>query len=67
VTRTDWVEETRTAQVPVTTYRTVNEEYTSRVAVSAGPLAGETSVARRYGGERLESDPPAGASETYRR
>lgn len=68
VTRTEWVEETRTAQVPVTTYRTVQEEYTSRVAVSASPTSTIASggqpatIARSYGGQRMESDPPRGPS-----
>jgi hypothetical protein len=34
VARTDWVEETRTAQVPITEYRTVNDETITRTAIS---------------------------------
>jgi hypothetical protein len=65
--RTNWVEETRTAQVPVTTYRTVPEEYTSRVAVSVPPgtpstnlqgSAAPASVANRPHGTQMPSDPP---------
>jgi hypothetical protein len=60
VAKTDWVEETRTSQVPVTTYRTVPEEYTSRVAVSVAPGGADTSVANRpIGGQQLTNDPPA--------
>jgi hypothetical protein len=72
VARTDWVEETKVVQVPVTTYRPVQD----RVAVSAAPVSssGATSVAMRpIGGEQMQSDPPrdgspfAGSSSTYRR
>lgn len=37
--KTDWVEEKRTLQVPVTTYKTVKEEYISKVAQSVTPLS----------------------------
>jgi uncharacterized membrane protein len=64
VARTEWVEETRTTQVPVTTYRTVPEEYTSRVAVSAAPTDAATTsiVSRPIGSQQLQSDPPREAS-----
>jgi hypothetical protein len=43
----------------VTTYRTVPEEYTSRVAVSVSPGASSTVIASRpIGGQQLQSDPP---------
>ena len=67
----DWLEETRTTQVPVTTYRTVAEEHHSRVALSATPMASAvannssaaTSVALRpIGGQQLQSDPPKDGS-----
>jgi hypothetical protein len=58
VARTDWVEETRTTQVPVTTYRTVPEEYVSKVAVSASPSGGIVA-SRPIGGQQMTSDPPA--------
>jgi hypothetical protein len=83
VARTDWIEETRTTQVPVTTYRTVSEEHHSRVALGATPTtstiaAGNgaaTSVALRpIGGQQMQSDPPkdgnpwgSGSGNTYRR
>jgi hypothetical protein len=58
--RTDWVEETRTTQVPVTTYRTVPEEITRKVAISAAPGASDVSIASRpIGGQQLNQDPPA--------
>jgi hypothetical protein len=79
VARTDWVEETRITQVPVTTYRTVQD----RVAVSATPASSSaiasggpsTSVALRpIGGQQMQSDPPrdgtpwgGGSTSTYRR
>ena len=76
VSRTDWVKETRTTQVPVTTYRTVPEEYISRVAVAATPSS-TTSIASApapIGGQQLQSDPPregnswtSSATGTYRR
>ena len=82
VARTEWVEGTRSIQTPVTTYRNVQEEYTSRVAVSVSPgstaprtfasqdsatsiatLPATPSTSNRYGGERLENDPPRGGSD----
>jgi hypothetical protein len=73
--RTDWVAETRTEQVPVTTYRTAREEVITHMPV--GPSAsGATSIASRpIGGQQLQNDPPATASpwasssgtDTYRR
>jgi hypothetical protein len=71
VARTNWVEETRTTTVPVTTYRTVPEEYTQRVVDSVTPRAttlgpqdaSATSVASRpIGGQQLQSDPPRSQS-----
>jgi hypothetical protein len=82
VARTEWVESSRTVQTPVTTYRNVQEEYTSRVAVSVPPgssaprtfasqdsgtsiatLPSSPSTTNRYGGERLENDPPRTGSD----
>jgi hypothetical protein len=66
VARTNWVEETRTTQVPVTTYRTAQDETVSRVAI--GPAAGSsvttTTVANRIqvGGQQMQSDPPKAQS-----
>ena len=76
VARTDWVEEQRTVQVPVTTYRTVQEETIQRYAVaaptgtpaatSAAPLvASGSSDNLRWGGERLDRDPPRTATNVY--
>jgi hypothetical protein len=78
VARTNWIEETRITQVPVTTYRTVQDESTSRVAISAAPgstgalagSSGATGVALRpIGGQQMQSDPPRDgtATGTYRR
>lgn len=72
-TRTDWVEEKRSVQIPVTSYKTVQEEYTQRVAVSAptgvatpttsAPLVATAPASGlRWGGERLDNDPPRTAS-----
>jgi hypothetical protein len=61
VARTDWVEEIRTAQVPVTTYRTVQDERVFRTAISAPPAGlqnGGTAVASRPASQQYESDPP---------
>jgi hypothetical protein len=71
VARTNWVESTVTAQVPVTTYRTVADEHTYREIVSVtpnnSPVAATspppTSVASRpVGSQQLQSDPPRTAS-----
>jgi hypothetical protein len=64
VARTDWVEETRTANVPVTTYRTVQDEHISRTALSAPPASGSTQVATRpfTTSQQLQSDPPRAPS-----
>lgn len=69
--RTAWVETTQTATVPVTTYRQVPEEYTSKVAVSAPPASslgtgGATAIATRPMGQRLDSDPPRYGSAAVR-
>ena len=61
--RTDWVEETRTAQVPVTTYRPANEESVVRTPISVPPssslgTASAPAVASRPFGQQLQSDPP---------
>lgn len=82
VARTDWVEETRTTQVPVTTYRLASEEVHVRSPI--GPASTATMVAgngaqasvalRPIGGQQLESDPPksgnpwtAASGSSYRR
>lgn len=44
-TKTDWVEEKRLVQTPVTTYRTVQNETISRVAVNSVPAAVPASPA----------------------
>jgi hypothetical protein len=73
VAKTNWVETTQTTQVPVTTYRTVPEEYTSKVVLSATPTssglaapgATATSVAIRpaIGGQQYQGgDPPRSQS-----
>jgi hypothetical protein len=75
-TRTDWVEEQRTVQVPVTTYKNVQEEQIHGVAVAAPtgsptatgttPLVASGSPSNlRWGGERLDGDPPRTASNPY--
>ena len=61
VTKTERVEHTHTAQVPVTTYATVEAE--SKVPVAVAPGAAGTAIASRpvngtYGGQQLDSDPP---------
>jgi hypothetical protein len=48
VTSTQWVAGTRTVQTPVTTYKAVNEEVVSRVAISVAPV--------------VRNSPPLGAS-----
>jgi hypothetical protein len=59
-TRTDWVENNITRQVPVTTYQTVMSERRDPVGVSAP--SGGTAIASRpsgtYGGTQMTSDPP---------
>ena len=79
IARTEWVEQTRTVQVPVTTYRTVTNQSESRVAVSA-PVGGTSTltaqrsvpvVARpvdsgRYGSQKLSNDPPREPSKLLR-
>ncbi|MGD9635760.1 MAG: hypothetical protein AB7G28_13205 [Pirellulales bacterium] len=59
-TRTDWVENNITRQVPVTTYQTVMAETREPVGISA-PSDG-TAIATRppetYGGTQMTSDPP---------
>ena len=65
IARTDWVEETRTDQVPVTTYRTVPEEIIVRDAGqrAAGQLAGH----RRCDGRRQPADRASSCTEAIRR
>lgn len=73
VTSTQWVAGTRTVQTPVTTYKAVNEEVVSRVAISVAPGAAPasqpaTAIASRpqltpLGGQQLQSDPPRTASQ----
>ena len=61
VARTDWVEETRIAHVPVTTYRQVQDESITRTALNVPPassLSGGTAVASRPASQQMESDPP---------
>lgn len=61
-TRTDWVENNVTRQVPITTYQTVEDVH--KVAVRAAPtgaLGNTTAIASRpdsYGGQQMTSDPP---------
>lgn len=69
-TRTDWVENNVTRQVPITTYQTVMDEH--KVAVSAAPTGalGGTAIASRpagtYGGTQMTSDPPRSGGTEYR-
>lgn len=73
VSRVDWVPQTTTYQVPVTTYRTAEVEETTKVALSeprtfanAQPLAPTATIALRpstaIGGVALENDPPRQAT-----
>lgn len=78
VNQVAWVPQTRTVQVPVTTYRTAEEETVTRVALSnspaatglasARPLSGGPSatIAARpgtpLGGVQMENDPPRQAT-----
>jgi hypothetical protein len=70
VAKTNWVEETHTTQVPVTTYRTVPEEVMRRQVVSVAPssssvasaLPPTTVASRPMGSQQLQSDPPRTAS-----
>jgi hypothetical protein len=74
VARTNWVEGTQVTQVPVTTYRTTQEEAYHKVAIGIAPtgmapganVAGApptASVASRpIGGQQLQSDPPRSQS-----
>jgi hypothetical protein len=71
VARTNWVEETQTSQIPVTTYRPAQAEVVSREPVSAVPSGSNmgpasstaTAVASRpIGGQQLQSDPPRAQS-----
>ncbi len=69
-TRTDWVENNVTRQVPIVTYQTVEDEH--KVAVSAAPTGalGGTAIASRpdsYGGTQMTSDPPRSGGTEYRR
>ena len=66
-----WVEQQQTVSTPVTTYKTVQEEHVSRVALSVAPAASPvqpaTAIASRLqlspiGGQQLTSDPPRTAS-----
>jgi len=63
-TRTDWVENNITRQVPVTTYQTVMAETREPIRIAA-PSNG-TAVATRpdsYGGTQMTSDPPRSGTE----
>jgi hypothetical protein len=74
VSRTNWVEGTQVAQVPVTTYRTTQEEEYHKVAIGVTPtgvapganVAGSAPTAsvasRPIGGQQLQSDPPRSQS-----
>jgi hypothetical protein len=74
VARTNWVEGTQVTQVPVTTYRTTQEEAYHKVAIGVSPAgaapganvasaAPMASVASRpIGGQQLQSDPPRSQS-----
>ncbi len=69
-TRTDWVENNITRQVPIVTYQTVEDVH--KVAVMAAPTGalGGTAVASRpetYGGQQMTSDPPRSGGADYRR
>lgn len=67
--RTDWVTETRTAQVPVTTFHVANEEVIVRTPVSAPPssslgTSAPTAIASRPPAQTqlYQTDPPRQAS-----
>jgi hypothetical protein len=64
VARTDWVEETRTAHVPVTTYRTATEQLITKVPVGPSTNGGAAAsiAGLPVGSQQLQSDPPAGPS-----
>ncbi|MEX2168094.1 MAG: hypothetical protein WD851_02190 [Pirellulales bacterium] len=55
--KTDWVEEKRTLQVPVTTYKTVKEEYISKVAQSVTPSTAPRAFAATQPAASLASQP----------
>ena len=63
LTRHDFVPEQRTAQIPVTTQRLVDEEHITRVALSGSsgsdPFASRTASTAQIGGvATLQQDPP---------
>lgn len=74
VARTNWVEGTQVTQVPVTTYRTTQEEHLDKVAIGVAPTNGSNvasntspppSVASRpvvVGSQQYQSDPPRSQS-----
>lgn len=77
VSQVAWVPQTRTVQVPVTTYRTANVETKTRVAMNASPATAGLANARplsspsatiaarpstTLGGVALENDPPRQAT-----
>jgi hypothetical protein len=77
VLRSEWVADTRTVKVPVTTRRMVEEEVITRVVVSPSTSSdtryarsdgASVSVARRdrIGGTRLENDPPRASTSGWR-
>jgi hypothetical protein len=66
-TRTDWVENNVTRQVPITTYQTVMAETRDPVGIAAP--SGGTAIASRpttYGGTQMTSDPPRTGGTEYR-
>jgi hypothetical protein len=65
VPKTEWVEHTHTANVPVTSYQTVTDEHRVAIGPAQSSGAGAASIATRpvnFGGQQLDS----GAGE-YRR
>jgi hypothetical protein len=65
VTKTEWVEHTHTAMVPVTTYQTVTEKHEYALGPAAGSgVANIATQPTEFGGQRLDGDRGVG---DYRR
>jgi hypothetical protein len=77
VSRTAWVESTRTVQVPVTKYRTESQTLITKAPINvptsngldslapqgSTPMVAARSVDNRYGSQQITSDPPRGPSQ----
>jgi hypothetical protein len=57
LTKTDWVEETRRLQVPVTTYKTVKEEQITKVALGVAPATSPRTLAADASPTSIASQP----------